>query len=89
MNNDPMRPISIEMLKEIVAASLGVTPTEITNELSLDEAPSWDSIAHIAIFTELESRLDQTFTANQIMETRDFEALCTLVGLAPSEAVDD
>ena len=84
-----MRTISIEMLKEIVAASLGIKPAEITNELSLDKTPSWDSIAHIAIFTDLESRLEQTYTASQIMETRDFEALCTLVGLAPSEDVDD
>ena len=84
-----MDSISKEELTLLVARALGIPAQDVTGDLGPANAIAWDSLTHIAIFTELEEHLGRTFTADQILETRSFLDLCQLTGLSHSDSDDD
>lgn len=53
---------------EIFSGSLGVPTDRITSDLQYNEIPEWDSIAHMALVTELETRFDIMLDTNDIID---------------------
>ena len=67
---------------ELVAVVTGLEPGSITTESGLDNNPEWDSLAHIAIFTELEHRFARKFSSKEIIQARTLNDICLLLGLS-------
>jgi acyl carrier protein len=59
---------NIEKLHTAFAQSLQIAPSKITDELAYNTIPEWDSVAHMALVTELESVFDIMLDTNDILE---------------------
>lgn len=59
---------NIEKLRNAFAQSLQIAPNRITDELAYNTIPEWDSVAHMALVTEIETVFDIMLDTNDILE---------------------
>jgi acyl carrier protein len=59
---------NIEKLHTAFAQSLQIAPNKISDELTYNTIPEWDSVAHMALVTELETVFDIMLDTNDILE---------------------
>jgi len=50
------------------AESLGIPLTSVSNELAYRSIPQWDSVAHMALIAELESRFNVMLDTDEILD---------------------
>ncbi|WP_088187747.1 acyl carrier protein [Desulfosporosinus sp. FKA] len=66
-------------LKNIVAKVLGISVSEITNDLTRNQAEGWDSFGHMMLISEVETQLNIKFTMKEVEELQTFQQLQDLV----------
>jgi len=60
-------------LKTIFAESLGIEESLVTNELTYNKIPQWDSVAHMVLINNLETKYDILFETDDIIDMSNFE----------------
>lgn len=55
-------------LIEAFSQALGVPKQTITDELAYRSVPQWDSVAHMALIAELESRFNVMLDTDEILD---------------------
>jgi acyl carrier protein len=70
---------SMEKLKQIFAAVLGLKPDQVLKTLSPENCPSWDSLNSIVLITEIEKAFAIRFTFDEAMAVKNFADAIALV----------
>ncbi|MFL0581112.1 acyl carrier protein [Solibacillus silvestris] len=65
MNNE-------QKLREIFADSLGIEIEQVTNELTYNTIPEWDSIAHMALVSEIDDQFDTMLDTDDVLNMSTF-----------------
>jgi acyl carrier protein len=56
-----------DKLVQCFAEALGIDPGLVVDTLSYDSIPQWDSVAHMALVTELEAVFDVMLDTDEIL----------------------
>jgi acyl carrier protein len=62
-----------QTLQDIIAAALSIPAEEVTDDLSYQSIPEWDSVSHIYLITELEAAFNITIDTDEILEMSSVE----------------
>lgn len=65
MNNE-------QKLRGIFAESLGVEISQVTDELTYNTIPEWDSIAHMALISEIDDQFDTMLDTDDVLDMSTF-----------------
>lgn len=65
MNNE-------QKLREIFAESLGIEMSQVTEELTYNTIPEWDSIAHMALISEIDDQFDTMLDTDDVLDMSTF-----------------
>lgn len=65
MNNE-------QKLREIFAESLGIDISQVTEELTYNSIPEWDSIAHMALISEIDDQFDTMLDTDDVLDMSTF-----------------
>lgn len=57
-----------EKLTTAFAQALQMHPAQINDELAYNQAPQWDSVAHMALVAELEGAFDIMLDTDEILD---------------------
>ena len=68
-------------IQKLIASTLNVNQSLITDDLGIGDIPEWDSLSHMRIIAAIESEIGQTLDIEQILEIEDVEDIYdTLLG---------
>lgn len=62
-------------VKEIIARVLNVAPDVITDDLSIEDIPEWDSVGNLAIISTIEQELDLEFPLEDLFDLTSVKSL--------------
>lgn len=65
MNNE-------QKLREIFAESLGIEVSQVTDGLTYNSIPEWDSIAHMALISEIDDQFDTMLDTDDVLDMSTF-----------------
>ena len=65
MNNE-------QKLREIFAEALGIDESLVTDELTYNSIPEWDSIAHMALISEIDDQFDTMLDTDDVLDMSSF-----------------
>ena len=60
--------VSLSNLNEVIADSLMVSKDSIKNDTELSSIPSWDSMAHMILVSNIEEKYQVEFSGDEIIE---------------------
>lgn len=61
-----------QKLRTIFAESLGIEEAKITEDLTYNSIPEWDSIAHMALISEIDDQFDTMLDTEDVLEMSTF-----------------
>ncbi|GLC87804.1 acyl carrier protein [Lysinibacillus piscis] len=61
-----------QKLRAIFAESLGIDEAQITDELAYNSIPEWDSIAHMALVSEIDDQFDTMLDTDDVLDMSTF-----------------
>lgn len=64
-----------QTLQDIIAAALSIPANEVTDDLSYQSIPEWDSVSHIYLITELEAAFNITIDTDEVLEMSNVEQI--------------
>jgi acyl carrier protein len=79
MKSRSMPDSSTQVVIEVIAKALDISPDEVTAESSMDNLPSWDSMGHLTICLEFERRFGKALDLEKIFTTSSVRGLAELV----------
>ncbi|MCM3389793.1 acyl carrier protein [Ureibacillus chungkukjangi] len=62
-----------QKLRTIFAESLGIDESQITDELTYNSIPEWDSIGHMALIAEIDDQFDTMLDTDDVLEMSSFK----------------
>ncbi|MBW8683152.1 acyl carrier protein [Chitinophaga rhizophila] len=62
-----------QTLQDIIAAALSIPAAQVTDDLSYQSIPEWDSVSHIYLITELEAAFNITIDTDEVLEMSSVE----------------
>jgi acyl carrier protein len=62
-----------QTLQDIIAAALSIPAEQVTDDLSYQRIPEWDSVSHIYLITELEATFNITIDTDEVLEMSSVE----------------
>jgi len=62
-----------QTLHDIIATALSIPAEQVTDDLSYQSIPEWDSVSHIYLITELEAAFDITIDTDEVLEMSSVE----------------
>ena len=65
MNNE-------QKLREIFAESLNIDISRVNDELAYNTIPEWDSIAHMALISEIDDAFDTMLDTDDVLDMSTF-----------------
>lgn len=65
MNNE-------EKLRVIFAETLEIDESQVTDELTYNTIPEWDSIAHMALISEIDDTFDTMLDTDDVLDMSTF-----------------
>ena len=68
-----------ERFRDIVASILGLSPGEVTSELTADGVDTWDSLNHISLIGALEQEFGIRLPAENLIESQSIAQLRALL----------
>jgi acyl carrier protein len=74
-----------DTLLTLIAGTLGINPSEVTDSSDMSNTRKWDSLRQIMLMTELETQFGIELSDRQMLETTSvakIRALLTLQGVA-------
>jgi acyl carrier protein len=63
---------SIEKLKNAFVNALGVSPDSDFESMAYGQTPGWDSVAHMALISEIETAFDIMLATDDVIGMRNF-----------------
>jgi len=63
---------NVEKLRGIFAGALGIDITQVTENLTYNTIPEWDSIAHMALIAEIDDQFDTMLDTDDVLEMSTF-----------------
>jgi len=63
-----------DQLKRVFSEVLEIRETEVSPDLSMQTARSWDSLAQLRLVSAIESQFGVRFTMDQIGKLQDFQS---------------
>jgi acyl carrier protein len=64
-----------DRLFKIMSETLGVDPTALNEETSMENTPAWDSVAHLNLVLSLEEAFGQRFSPEEFMQMHSVPAI--------------
>lgn len=64
-----------DRLDQLIAATLKITPDEVTPDLAYGSLPAWDSLAHVSLMLELEAEYDIEIDEDTMIELTSVSAI--------------
>ncbi|EGQ27061.1 acyl carrier protein [Sporosarcina newyorkensis 2681] len=64
--------MNTEKLKQVFADSLSIDPSLIVDDLTFNSIPEWDSIAHMALVTEIDDVFDIMLDTDDVLDMSSF-----------------
>jgi len=64
--------MNTEKLKQIFVECLGIEESQITDELTYNAIPEWDSVAHMALVAEIDDQFDIMLDTEDVLELSSF-----------------
>lgn len=61
-----------EKLQKIFAESLNISTSLVTDELTYNSIPEWDSVAHMALIAEIEEAFDIMLDTDDVLDMSSF-----------------
>lgn len=61
-----------QKLREIFAEALGIDKSLVTDELAYNTIPEWDSIAHMALISEIDDTFDTMLDTDDVLDMSTF-----------------
>lgn len=68
-----------DALLTLIAGTLGVNPTEVTEESDISNTKKWDSLRQIMLMTELEMHYGIELTDQEMLETTSIAKIRALL----------
>jgi len=65
MNNE-------QKLREVFAEALEIDASQVTNTLTYNTIPEWDSIAHMALIAEIDDQFDTMLDTDDVLDMSSF-----------------
>lgn len=62
-----------QTLHDIIATALSIPAEQVTDDLSYQSIPEWDSVSHIYLITELEAAFNITIDTDEVLEMSSVE----------------
>lgn len=69
----------MDTLKHIFSSVLGISANDISDELSPENTPSWDSLNSIILITEIEKSFAIRFQYDEVMAVKNFGQAVELI----------
>ncbi|WP_146552417.1 MULTISPECIES: acyl carrier protein [Rummeliibacillus] len=66
MNNE-------EKLRQVFAEALGIEVSKVTDNLTYNNIPEWDSIGHMALIAEIDDTFDTMLDTDDVLDMSSFE----------------
>lgn len=73
-----MKEVNFESIKEVFSSALDLGDFELKLDSKFEEVPEWDSLGHMRIIYELESRFDIEFDIEEIIDVDNVEKIMNL-----------
>lgn len=67
----------LDQLKEVFADVLGADPSEVTMDTNIDNLLEWDSLRHLELVTNIETKFSIKFKMNEIINLNSVSAILT------------
>jgi acyl carrier protein len=64
-----------EKIFQILADTLGVEASSLSDETSMENTPAWDSVAHLNLVLSLELAFGQHFSTDEFMQMQSLAAI--------------
>ncbi|MEA0554065.1 acyl carrier protein [Lysinibacillus irui] len=61
-----------EKLRVIFAEALGIDTSQVTDDLTYNTIPEWDSIAHMALIAEIDDQFDTMLDTDDVLDMSTF-----------------
>ncbi|MFD2870629.1 acyl carrier protein [Kurthia populi] len=65
MNNE-------QKLRQVFAEALEINESQVTNDLTYNTIPEWDSIAHMALIAEIDDQFDTMLDTDDVLDMSSF-----------------
>lgn len=65
MNNE-------EKLRQVFTEALGIDASQVTDALTYNTIPEWDSIGHMALIAEIDDAFDTMLDTDDVLELSSF-----------------
>ncbi len=72
-----------DQLKRVFSEVLEIRETEVSPDLSMQTARSWDSLAQLRLVSAIESQFGVRFTMDQIGKLQDFQSFSSALAEHP------
>lgn len=59
-------------LRAIFAEVLGIEEAQVTDDLTYNTIPEWDSVAHMALITEIDDQFDTMLDTDDVLDMSTF-----------------
>lgn len=70
---------NLNKLNQLVAGILGVSESELKEELRVSQIPNWDSFNNLQIISEIEQTFNIQFTTDEILKAIFYRDVIALV----------
>ncbi|MFB5085884.1 acyl carrier protein [Psychrobacillus sp. PGGUH221] len=64
--------MNTDKLKGIFVEALEITASQVTNDLTYNSIPEWDSIAHMTLIAEIEDQFDIMLDTDDVLDMSSF-----------------
>jgi acyl carrier protein len=71
---------ALEQLKQAFVDVLGIDPATSPEQIVYGKTPGWDSVAHMALIAQIESRFDIMLDTNDLIGVSSFGKAREIVG---------
>jgi acyl carrier protein len=61
-----------QKLKEVFVGALGIDESQVTDELTYNSIPEWDSVAHMALVAEIDDIFDTMLDTDDVLDLSSF-----------------
>lgn len=61
-----------QKLKEVFVGALGIDESQVTDELTYNSIPEWDSVAHMALVAEIDDMFDTMLDTDDVLDLSSF-----------------
>ena len=69
-----------DLVRQAFSEALGIPADQVSDELSYDSIPEWDSVSHMSLIAMLEDKFNVLLETNDILEMSSVRAAKEILG---------